>query len=279
MPFVSVDGVRFHYQQTGSGPDVVLLHAVTSNLAVWLFTGLPDALAGEFRVTAYDFRGHGASDVTPAGYTSAAMADDYRRLHAALGLGPALLVGHSFGAVVATHAAVLHPSTVRGLVLSDPYFPGLGHVEPHLGQADVWREVKDALAGAGAELGEGVDFARLFRQVAGLTPEQKEAVKTTLGPSAMRWLSQLPRLAETTCGRDVFEPAGLDAAALAGVRQPVVALYDEFTSFSATRRYLAENLPRWVIDTVPGARHVAPLQNPAGFVQLVQKHLRALTAG
>src|SRR3954447_13586396 len=100
MPFVSVDGVRFHYQQTGSGPDVVLLHAVTSNLAVWLFTGLPDALAGGFRVTAYDFRGHGAGDVPPAGYTPAAMADDYRRLHAALGLGPALLVGHSFGAVV-----------------------------------------------------------------------------------------------------------------------------------------------------------------------------------
>src|SRR3954449_1244591 len=107
MPELIANGVRFHYQQSGQGPDVVLLHAVTSNLAVWLFTGLPDALAGEFRVTAYDFRGHGASDVTPAGYTSAAMADDYRRLHAALGLGPALLVGHSFGAVVATHAAVL----------------------------------------------------------------------------------------------------------------------------------------------------------------------------
>ena len=48
----------------------VLVHAVTSNLAVWLFSGVADALAADFRVTLYDLRGHGASDRPPAGYTS-----------------------------------------------------------------------------------------------------------------------------------------------------------------------------------------------------------------
>ena len=110
MPEVEVNGTRLYYQQSGDGPDVVLVHAVTSNQAVWVFAGLIDAVAADgFRVTAYDLRGHGFSDRPPTGYTSAVMAEDLRGLHAALGLGPALLVGHSFGGVVGVHAALLAP--------------------------------------------------------------------------------------------------------------------------------------------------------------------------
>ena len=98
MPDVVANGVRLFYQQTGAGPDVVLVHAVTSNQAVWVFAGLPEAIAADgFRVTTYDLRGHGASDRPPAGYTSADMAEDFRQLHAALGLEPAVLIGPRFG--------------------------------------------------------------------------------------------------------------------------------------------------------------------------------------
>src|SRR5262249_43531877 len=100
MPEIAVNGTRLYYQQSGDGPDVVLVHAVTSNQAIWVFSGLIDSLAADFRVTSYDLRGHGASDRPPTGYTSAVMADDLIGLHAALGLGPAYLVGHSFGGVV-----------------------------------------------------------------------------------------------------------------------------------------------------------------------------------
>src|ERR1700735_1764391 len=91
MPEVEVNGTRLFYQQSGDGPDVVLLHAVTSNQAVWVFTGLVDALAADFRVTSYDRRGHGFSPRPATGYTSAVMAEDYRGLHTALGLRPALI--------------------------------------------------------------------------------------------------------------------------------------------------------------------------------------------
>ena len=62
----------------------------------------------------FDQRGHGASERPPTGYTSAQMADDFRALHAALGLSPAFVVGHSFGGVVGVHAASLFPESVRG---------------------------------------------------------------------------------------------------------------------------------------------------------------------
>ena len=45
MPHVNANGVNLHYQQAGAGPDVVLLHAVTANMAVWLVSNL-DGHAG-----------------------------------------------------------------------------------------------------------------------------------------------------------------------------------------------------------------------------------------
>jgi pimeloyl-ACP methyl ester carboxylesterase len=278
MPYLTLDGTRFYYQQKGTGPDVVLLHAVTSNMAVWMFINIVDTLAEEFRVTAYDLRGHGQSEATPAGYTSAEMAADLQRLHAALGLGPAYLVGHSFGGVVALHAAVLYPERVAGVVLSDSFFPGLRHLEPDLGQTNVWRELRQTFASCGVELPEQVDFDRLFRTVAELTPEQMAEVRQAMGAPSLGWLAQLPRLAQTSCGKDAFEVAGLTAERICSVRQPVVALYDEHSPFQATRRFLEENLPRCKVDTIPGAKHVAPLQNSRVFVELVQKYLRELAS-
>ena len=277
MPFLDLEGVRFHYQQKGRGEDVILIHAVTSNMSVWLFTNMLDTLAEDFRVTAYDLRGHGASDVPATGYTSAEMAKDLRNLHAALDLRPALLVGHSFGGVVAVHTAVLFPEIVRGLILYDPFFPGLAHLEPNLSDAPVWKDVREPLVGLGVNLPKEVNFTALFRMIAELTPEQRDRIRKNIDPTSWRWLSQLPQLAATTCGDDVFRVAGLTADRIQ-IRQPVIALYDEQTSFQATRRFLLEKLPNCGGDMVPGGRHVAPLQNRAAFVHLVQKHLRTLAA-
>jgi pimeloyl-ACP methyl ester carboxylesterase len=277
MPMINLDGLRFHYQQRGRGPDVVLIHAVTSNLSVWLFSNLMDVLAKDFRVTAYDLRGHGASDVPAGNYTSADMAEDLRKLHCALKLGPALLVGHSFGGVVAMHAALLYAGMVRGIVLSDAFFPGLAHLEPNLADMPNWREVREALVAAGASLQRDLDFTRLFEVVAALSPQQKEHFSQKMGEASLRWLSQLPRLASTSCGHDVFAAAGLTAERICQVRQPVVALYDEHTSFQATRQFLATNLKNICVEIVPGARHVAPLQSSDVFGQLVWKHCRALS--
>lgn len=277
MPQLVVRGVNFHYQQSGQGPDVVLVHAVTGNLSVWLFINLIDTLAKHYRVTAYDLRGHGMTETTPTGYTSAEMANDFAALHEALGLGSAYLVGHSFGGVIAMHAASLYPERVKGVILSDPYFPGLAAFEPNLLRANVWVDLRETFGQAGLELGEDVDFTTLFCVVASLTPEQMKTIRGRMGPASIRWLSGLPRLAETTCGDDLFAVAGLTTERIVAVRQPVVALYDEYSPFLATCRYLEGHLPDCTVEIVPGAKHLAPVQNPTAFVALVQKHLEVLS--
>ena len=276
MPEVEVGGVRLFYQQAGTGPDVVLIHAVTSNLAVWMFSGIVEALAEDFRVTLYDQRGHGRSDAPPTGYTSADMAGDFARLHDALGLGPALLVGHSFGGVVGLHAAALYPEKVAGVVLSDSFFPGLRHVEPNFGQANVWGDVRETFRGVGVEIGDTVNLTGLFRAAAALTPDQSAELDRALGLLGRGWMRQLPRLAETTCGDDVLAEAGLTAERIASVRQPVVALYDEFSPFQATCRWLVEHLPNCTAETIPQAKHLALVENPGAFIGAVRRHLRAM---
>src|SRR4030095_10500934 len=86
-----------------------------------------------------------------------------------------------------------------------------------------------------------VDFARLFRETASLPADRMKALEDIYGAFGRGWLRQLPRVAETTCGEDVLAEAGLTADVLAGIRQPVVALYDEFSPFLATCRWLEQH--------------------------------------
>jgi pimeloyl-ACP methyl ester carboxylesterase len=277
LPRINIDGLNVHYQQAGSGPDVVLIHAFTANLSVWMFINILETLAAQFRVTAYDLRGHGMTTVTPGGYTSAELAEDLRRLHTAWGLGPAYLVGHSYGGVIGMHLAADHPELVRGVILSDSYFPGLKHLEPEMGQAGPWQDLRQTILAAGTDIGQSVDFGRLFRTMAELSPQQMGAVKQQMGAPGARWLSQITQLAPTTAAEDAFAEAGLTAERIAAVSCPVVALYDEHSPFGSTCRFLQERLQDCTVEIVPGAKHVAPLQNSAAFVELVQKHLRRMS--
>jgi pimeloyl-ACP methyl ester carboxylesterase len=273
MPEVEANGTRLFYQQAGDGPDVVLVHAVTSNQAVWLFSGLFDALAADHRVTSYDLRGHGQSDRPPTGYSSADMADDFAALHAALGLGPAVILGHSFGGVTGLHAAARHPAAVRGVILSDSFFPGLRHVEPNFGKMQLWTDVREKFGRVGVALGDAVDFADLFRRCAALPPERLSDLEAIYGTFGRGWVRQLPQLAATTCGDDVMAIAGLTEDVIAAVRQPVVALYDEFSPFLATCRWLEAHLPACTAEIIPGAKHLAMLENAAGFADAVRRHM------
>lgn len=276
MPHIQLKPVRTHYQQSGSGPDVILIHAFTSNLAIWMLTGIVEKLSQDYRVTLYDIRGHGLSSVEPTGYTSSDLIDDLKQLHTALELNPAFIVGHSFGGAIGLHAAAVHPEIVRGVILSDTYFPGLRDLEPDMGQSEPWRELRENFSRIDIELGESVDFSRLFAAVDQLTQDQIGLLSDEMGAAGARWLSQMGQLAATTAGEEMFEMRDLTREVICGIEHPVVALYDEHSPFNATCDFLKRELPDCAVDIVPGAKHLAPVQNPKEFTRLVQNHLARL---
>jgi pimeloyl-ACP methyl ester carboxylesterase len=161
------------------------------------------------------------------------------------------------------------------VILSDTYFPGLRELEPDMGQTAIWRDMQEHFHTVGEEIGGSVDFARLFQTVKRLSPDQFQGIKKRMGAAGARWLAQASQLAETTAGDEMFQVAGLTAERLCEIRQPVLGLYDEFSPFKATSRFLTENLPNCRSAIVPGARHFAPIECAETFNGMVLEQLRA----
>ena len=126
--FIEVDGVRLHYVERGEGPPVVLLHGNGTMIQDFELSGLVGIAAERHRVIVFDRPGYGYSE-RPRGrrlWTPAAQADLLREALRRLGVERPVVVGHSWGTLVALALALRHPAEVRALVLlSGYYFPSL----------------------------------------------------------------------------------------------------------------------------------------------------------
>ena len=101
-----------------SGPTLILLHGIGSRWQVFLTT-IP-VLTQRWHVVAMDLRGHGRSGRVPGRYNLMEYVEDVEALIRHLGDEPALVIGHSLGAMISIGLASEHPSLVRALVLEDP---------------------------------------------------------------------------------------------------------------------------------------------------------------
>ena len=108
--FVEAGPYRWHVQQMGSGPDLVLLHGAGGATHSW--RGLMPLLAQTHRCTAMDLPGHGFTNRAAGRSGLEEMAADLRTLLDALGIRPAVLVGHSAGAAIALRMAQTEPVPV-----------------------------------------------------------------------------------------------------------------------------------------------------------------------
>lgn len=126
-----VGGGVVHALTTGDGPDVVLLHGASGNLRDFTFD-LVGRLAQSFRVTAFDRPGLGHSD--PLHEHGESPSEQAAVLDAAaemLGIGRAVIVGHSFGGAVAMAWALEHPDRAVAVVsLAGATMPWPGELGP-----------------------------------------------------------------------------------------------------------------------------------------------------
>lgn len=143
MVSLRTNGINLHCQQLGAGPLLVMCHGlVFGSIATWYFTAAAK-LATRFNVLLYDQRGHGKSDLAVAGYDLENMTTDLEGLveHFQLHEQNAekrkvILVGHSYGALIALHYALRHPAQVDKLVLIDAPLPANHYVYPSMATAD-----------------------------------------------------------------------------------------------------------------------------------------------
>jgi magnesium chelatase accessory protein len=126
--FVDAGGLRWHVQQLGEGPVMLLLHGTGAATHSW--RDLAPLLASDFTIVAPDLPGHGFTTGRPAGgLTMPAMARAIGDLLDALALRPQIIVGHSAGAAIAVRMALdrlADPGAIVGLAAALLPFPGFG---------------------------------------------------------------------------------------------------------------------------------------------------------
>ena len=125
--FVEVDGVRLHYIERGTGPPLVLLHGNGALYQEMALSGLVDLAARHYRVIVFDRPGYGYSERPRwRSWTPEAQARLFRHAFDVLGIERPVVLGHSWGALVAVALGLDHPLAVKSLVLlSGYYYPSL----------------------------------------------------------------------------------------------------------------------------------------------------------
>ena len=116
MPTVVVEGITTFYEQSGVGPDLVLIHGLTYDHTCW--SSQSAALSRLCRVTAYDLPGHGQSSAPTNPFTFDFYIQHLSSLMSALGIQNPFLAGHSMGgAVVLQYAGAFIPLQSKVLLL------------------------------------------------------------------------------------------------------------------------------------------------------------------
>jgi pimeloyl-ACP methyl ester carboxylesterase len=257
MPKVAARGINTHYLTVGHGADLVMVHGFLGNLAVWHLNMVPE-LRRHFRVTTYDLRGHGYSDVTPGGYSCDELAADLEALLDALDVHRAFLVGHSYGADICLNFALAHPDRVEAVVALEPGLAALVH-ERKSKDWDGWRYWVSKLEEVGltvpADKRTDLDYLltmsletpKFYGPARGL-PRRREPL--------------LNLIRNTTLLADYEHVGQLTLEAIPRIETPTLLVYGDKSHFLGTYAHLRRTLPRCEGVLLPGGEHFGPLEQP-----------------
>jgi len=257
--YATVNGVRLHYVEGGSGAPLVLLPGWPRTW--WEFHKVMPALAKTHRVIAVDLRGMGESGRPEGGYDKKTMAADIAALARHLGHDSVDVVGSDIGAMVAFSLAANHPDLVRTVTLLDVAHPEDGWYQlPLLPQPGVtfhlwwfaFNQVRGLperlLAGHARELVDQDAVTDRDRAIYASAYQSRDAVRAGNG-----WYQAF--------GQDIaddrtYPPVSAPLLALANPAQydylggllPTKAVDAEVVRVDGTGHYVVEEQPAAVID-------------------------------
>ena len=255
VTLVEVNGLRLEAQESGTGHPLVLVYGSWDDRRVWAL--IEDDLARSFRVISYDRRGHGGSEDSQEPGSRRDDEDDLAGLMEALDLGPAHVVGNSFGASIALGLAARRPELFDALCAHEPPLMSLAADDPIV-----------------AEVGE-----RVTSVVEQIERGQAEAaawdfMENIAMPGAWEMMSPEERAAMVgladTFAAEQRDPAwaDIDLDSLSGIRFAVLLTQGAESPpfFSKIIARLSEVIQGVEVSTLSGAGHVPHMTHPAEYV-------------
>ena len=168
MPTAHIRDIDIHYERQGEGPRLLFISGTGGDLR-----NKPNVFDGpmtkRFDILSYDQRGLGQTSKPDQPYSMADYADDAAGLMDAVGWDSALVMGASFGGMVAQELVLRHPAKVQRLVLACTSPGGEG------GASYPFLDIDHMERTARARLLIGVSDTRRDAEWAKANPEQYEA--------------------------------------------------------------------------------------------------------
>ena len=263
MSTITLDGITVEITQTGSGPDLLLVHSLLTELTV--FDNVLPALSNGRRVTCVNLPGFGAS--TPVALDDlSAQAKHLARVMSALKLpADTAVFGNGFGAFVTLQLAVNHGAQFGDLIVADcvPAFPEAARVP---------------FRGMSAKVNESGMSAVLDTAIGRMFPPEFQAAHPQVIADRKAKLGAV----DAACfGRACLALASMDlTAALPSIRNRTLVLCGalDLTTPPALALQVAQAIPGARYQEIAASGHCPMLEQPVALVAAMQAFLNHAAA-
>jgi len=256
LPYLTVRGNRLHYIEAGSGRPIVCFHSTPASAR--FYQPQLDRFCTDYRVIAFDLRGHGDSDKPAGSYSISEFLLDYIEIFDQLALRNFVLLGCSVGGIVAQLYALAHGSTLAGLVL-------IGSPCSRRG-----RDVAGFHRAVAEKGWEAVARGLVDKQLHASIPEPVKAwalaeyLKTPLHVRAAEEEALLAEVHHTERVGEIRVPTLL------------VAGEDEEREIFEQMELMSSRIPDAEWHVIRGAAHMPNFEQPAEFDRLLDRFLRKI---
>src|SRR5882672_9517314 len=268
------DGVKLHYEESGSGTPIVFVHEFAGDARSWE----PQLrhFARRYRCIAYNARGYPPSDV-PADserYSQARACDDIRAVLDALRLERAHIVGLSMGANATLHFGLTYPKRALSLTFAGGGYGS--HPATHKKFQDESRANAEVIRGKGLAhfvdtYGRGATRVQMQNKDPRAFEEYLQQFRSHSAQGS----------ANTLLGVQSRRPSFYDMTdELARLQVPLLVLTGDEDDPSLEASLMVKRCaPMAALAVLPRSGHGINIEEPALFNQLLEDFLHQVEAG
>lgn len=260
-----VNGITIGYSDRGSGLPLVFLHAFPLNRTMW--ASQEQALSSQFRVITLDLRGHGESDAPLWYYTLDQAADDVRALMDHLSIQQALLVGLSMGGYILLAFYRRYVERVKGLLLADTR----AQADTPEGKEGRFQMAQTAYRKGPSAIADVMIPKLLSPATVRTRPDIVQRVRGMIEGNQISGIAgDLMAMAERSDSVPLLEQIACPV-------QIIVGELDQATP-PADAELMAEKIPGARLAVIPNAAHLANLEQPEAFNQIVSSFASVISS-
>lgn len=257
---VNNSNVSYNDEGPEGAPIIIFVHGFPLNKSMW--DKQLKALKDNYRVIAYDIRGHGATEVGTVDFSIDLFVQDLLSFMDALKIEKAVLCGLSMGGYIALNAIANHPERFTALILSDTNCTADAPEAKEKRMSTIESIKKNGVEKLANDLLPNLFAPGSFKSNSEEIVAVKEMIVTTTIPSLNKSLHALANRKET-CSK------------LAKIKVPVLILVgeaDKITPLEAAKS-MQEKIKDATMHIISGAGHLSNMENPVDYNSQLEKFI------